>query len=186
MIGPFSRPLARRATRMFAATGLAAAVGYAIAPNRWFWAFFAAFAVMAAANTAAEHVRAAIERAVGTACGVAVGVLAAHAFERQPVLSFGLLFVAMGISFYFQRGLGRALRLRPHRDARPDVPAAAPVLRRRPRHPPRRDRDRDVGGDPRVPAGVPGAPLPRGPHRDRPAPRRTRRRRPGIGRVVPG
>ena len=103
MIGPFSRPLARRATRMLAATGLAVAGGYAIAPNRWFWAFFAAFAVMAAANTAAEHVRAAIERAVGTACGVAVGVLAAHAFERQPVLSFGLLFVAMGISFYYQR-----------------------------------------------------------------------------------
>jgi uncharacterized membrane protein YgaE (UPF0421/DUF939 family) len=79
---------------MLAATGLAVAVGYAIAPNRWFWPFFAAFAVMAAANTAAEHVRAAIERAVGTACGVAVGVVAAHAFERQPVLSFGLLFAA--------------------------------------------------------------------------------------------
>jgi uncharacterized membrane protein YccC len=105
-IGPFARPVARRATRMLAATSLAVGIGYAIEPNRWHWAFFAAFAVMAAANTAAEHVRTAIERAVGTAGGVAVGVLAAHGFERQPVLSFGLLFVAMGVGFYFQRASG--------------------------------------------------------------------------------
>lgn len=95
--------IARRAVRMALAVALSSGIGLVIAPDRWYWAFFAAFAVMMAANTATEHVYAALERALGTAGGVLAGIASAHLLADRPLVSFALIFVALGVAFYFQQ-----------------------------------------------------------------------------------
>ena len=99
----FPPDIRHRAGRMLVATSAAAIVGNLLSPDRWYWAFFAAFFVMTAANTAAEHMRAAVDRALGTTAGVLLGMVIAHLLADAPIVSFGVFFVAAGAGFYFQR-----------------------------------------------------------------------------------
>lgn len=99
----FSAPIYQRAVRMLIATSTAAAVGYWISPDRWYWAMFGAFSVMMSANGTTEHVRIGVERAIGTALGAAVGILIVDTFSGHIAWTYILLFTAVWVAFYFQR-----------------------------------------------------------------------------------
>lgn len=92
------------AARMLIATSAAVVVGNLVSDVRWYWAFFGAFSVLSAANTAAEHLRSAIERAIGTAVGVVLAIGLAHVMGDLPVVSFALMFATIGVAFYVRRG----------------------------------------------------------------------------------
>lgn len=99
----FDAPIFQRAVRMAIALSAASAIGYWIASERWYYAMFGAFSVMMSATGTAEHVRIGIERALGTAVGAVVAVSLVDTFAGHLVWTYVVLFLLVGLAFYFQR-----------------------------------------------------------------------------------
>ncbi len=92
--------ITRQTIQATVAAGLAIAAGYAISPQRWYWAVIAAFIMFARASTLGESLVRGWQRILGTAFGVLGGIVLAGVVGRHPIADFAILFGAMFVGLY--------------------------------------------------------------------------------------
>lgn len=92
-------PAAQAAVRMTLAVGVAAAIGCAVSPSRFYWAVLAVFLVYMGTNTAGEQATKAVERVLGTVVGILLGSVLAHAIG-QSSWSVAVIVLALGFGVY--------------------------------------------------------------------------------------
>lgn len=90
----------RRALQVAVAGVLAVLAGFALSPDRWYWAPMTSFFVFANANSRGATLRRAIERTAGTIGGVAGGLLLGSVLAGQPRLQLLAVFPLLFAGFW--------------------------------------------------------------------------------------
>ena len=90
----------RRALQVAIAGALAIVAGFALSPDRWYWAPMTSFFVFANANSRGATLRRAIERTAGTIGGVAGGLLLGSVLAGQPRLQLLAVFPLLFAGFW--------------------------------------------------------------------------------------
>ncbi len=95
-------PATRQAIQATLATALASMVGYAISPERWYWASLTAFLIFAGASRG-ETLQRAFTRVVGTAGGLATGFVVAYVLSGHKSVEWALVIACVFFGVYGAR-----------------------------------------------------------------------------------
>lgn len=96
-------PELRAAIQITVATGLATGIGYALDPQRFYWASLSALLCFTGVNNTGEQIRKSVYRLLGTVLGVIAGSIIAGAVGAQPIIDLVVILVSMFLGTYLAR-----------------------------------------------------------------------------------
>lgn len=96
-------PATRQAIQATVASVLAMGAGYAVSPERWYWAVISAFVIFTQASTLGDTVLRAWHRVLGTLLGVIAGLLLARLVIGHRTVELASIFACVFFGFYLMR-----------------------------------------------------------------------------------